>query len=158
MTRGMRVLRMHRRVVCHEHAAIETVDGPDPYAVAIPGRGGRIVISTAMFDLLDTEERAVVVAHEQAHARFRHDRYLLVARTVGALLPGTGHLCNRLHFIIERWADESAATRHGDKPRRPRPPRVVIGGLWLAIIATAALATMQAHHLAALITALCPGG
>ena len=197
IARGVRVLRLHRRVVCHEPAAIEVVDGTDAYAVTIPGRGGRIIMSTALFELLDPAERAVVLAHEQAHARFRHDRYLLIARLTGALVPGTRRMSDRLHFIIERWADEASAARSGDRrfvattlakvalcvnhqprayalgfaglgvtarvaallePRRPRPPRVVIGVLWIAILATAGLAALQVHHLAALITALCPGG
>ncbi len=197
LARSVRVLRLHRRVVCHDPGAIEVVDGTDAYAVTIPGRGGRIVISTAMCDLLDDDERRVVLAHEEAHARFRHDRYLLAGRLANALLPGTRRLSDRLHFIIERWADETAAAHRGDRrfvaatlakvalcvdgqprafalgfaglgvtarvaallePRRPRPHRVVIAGLWLSIAATAGLATMQVHHLAALITALCPGG
>jgi Zn-dependent protease with chaperone function len=115
IVRFWRVIRLHRRVVCHEPAAVEVVESPEPYAATIPGRGGRIVMSTGLFDLLDDDERDGVLLHEQAHARFRHDRYLLVARAAAALIPGAQFLGNRLHFSVERWADEVAANRLGDR-------------------------------------------
>jgi hypothetical protein len=83
--------------------------------VTLPGRAGQIVISTAMFDLLDDDEQRVVVAHEEAHARLRHDRYLLTAELAAAAVPPLRMLSRRVSYSIERWADEVAAAVCGDR-------------------------------------------
>ncbi|MEZ5220333.1 MAG: M56 family metallopeptidase [Ilumatobacteraceae bacterium] len=85
------------------------------YACTLPGGGGRIVMSTGLDALLDRRERAVVLAHERAHARFRHDRYLLVADLAVAVLPLLAPLARRLRFSLERWADEEAVAACGDR-------------------------------------------
>ncbi|MFJ2292256.1 M56 family metallopeptidase [Streptomyces sp. NPDC087894] len=94
------------------------VPSPDPYAYALPagrGRGGRIVVSTAMMDCLDARERDALVAHERAHLTGRHHRYLLVtqlaARTNPFLLP----LRTAVAYSTERWADEEAADAVGSR-------------------------------------------
>ena len=85
------------------------------FACTLPGGGGRIVMSTGLDSLLDRHERAVVLAHERAHARFRHDRYLLVGDLAVALLPMLSPLAHRLRFCLERWADEEAVGACGDR-------------------------------------------
>jgi len=83
--------------------------------VTLPGRAGQIVISTAMVDLLDDDEQRIVIAHERAHARYRHDRYLLTAELAAAALPPLRGLARRVNYSIERWADEAAAAVCGDR-------------------------------------------
>jgi len=56
-----------------------------------------------------------VLAHERAHARHRHDRYLLAAQLAAALLMPLHPLVNRLRYSIERWADEDAVLECGDR-------------------------------------------
>ena len=85
------------------------------FACTLPGGGGRIVMSTGLDSLLDRHERAVVLAHERAHARFRHDRYLLLGDLAVALVPMLSPLSRRLRFCLERWADEEAVGACGDR-------------------------------------------
>lgn len=116
--RTLRLLRDHRRLRFDEPGAVPHIaHSHKPYAVTLPGRAGQIVISSAMVEMLDDDERGIVLAHEQAHARYRHDRYLLVAELAAAALPPLRGLAKRVTFSIERWADEAAAVVCGDRRR-----------------------------------------
>jgi Zn-dependent protease with chaperone function len=110
-----RVLVEHRRFRTDDPRAVQVVDSDRPYAVTLPGKAGQIVLSTAMLELLDDDEQRVVLAHERAHARHRHDRYLLTAELVAAVLPPLRTLSRRVNYSIERWADEAAAATCGDR-------------------------------------------
>lgn len=109
------LIRQHCALRREDARPIHVAHSHKPYAVTLPGRAGQIVISTAMVDLLDDDERRIVVAHERAHARYRHDRYLLTAELAAALLPPLRGLARRVNFSIERWADEAAAAVCGDR-------------------------------------------
>lgn len=113
--RTIRLLRQHRTLRLDESRPIHIAHSHKPYAVTLPGRAGQIVISTAMVDLLDDDEQRIVVAHERAHARYRHDRYLLTAELAAAALPPLRALARRVNYSIERWADEAAAIACGDR-------------------------------------------
>jgi Zn-dependent protease with chaperone function len=113
--RTVRLLRQHRALRLHKSHPIHIAQSPKPYAVTLPGRAGQIVISTGLVDLLDADEQRVVVAHEEAHARYRHDRYLLTAELAAAALPPLRALARRVNYSIERWADEAAAAVCGDR-------------------------------------------
>jgi hypothetical protein len=113
--RVVKLLRQHRRLRVDHATAVHVAHSHKPYAVTLPGRAGQIVISTALVELLDPDERDVVIAHEQAHARYRHDRYLLTAELAAAALPPLRALARRVNFSIERWADEAAARVCGDR-------------------------------------------
>jgi Zn-dependent protease with chaperone function len=114
-TRVVRLLRQHRNLRVDHATPIYVVNSDQPYAVTLPGRAGQIVISTAMVELLDHDEQRVVIAHEQAHARHRHDRYLLTAELAAAALPPLRAITRRVNYSIERWADEVAARSCGDR-------------------------------------------
>jgi hypothetical protein len=109
------VLRRDRQFRTHSSGPIEYVESSEAFAATIPGKGGRIVVSTGLVELVDDQEFDIVIAHERAHAQNRHDRYLLWARLVSAALPLMRPVTRRLHFVLERWADESAAARCGDR-------------------------------------------
>lgn len=109
------LIRQHVALRREVARPIHVAHSHKPYAVTLPGRAGQIVISTAMVDLLDDDERRIVVAHERAHARYRHDRYLLTAELAAAILPPLRGLARRVNFSIERWADEAAAAVCGDR-------------------------------------------
>lgn len=113
--RTIRLLRQHRQFRLHVAEPIHIADSDTPYAVTLPGRAGQIVMSSAMVDLLDDSEQRIVIAHERAHARYRHDRYLLVAEVIVAALPPLRALAKRITYSIERWADEAAAAVCGDR-------------------------------------------
>lgn len=113
--RAMRLLRQHRRMRLDTPGSVHIADSDRPYAVTLPGRAGQVVISTALMELLDDDEQRIVLAHERAHARYRHDRYLLTAELAAAVLPPLRALANRVSYSVERWADEAAAAMCGDR-------------------------------------------
>ena len=113
--RSFRLLRQHRALRLDDAHPIHIAHSQKAYAVTLPGRAGQIVISTAMVDLLGDDERRIVIAHEEAHARYRHDRYLLIAELAAAALPPLRALARRVTYSIERWADEAAAAVCGDR-------------------------------------------
>lgn len=113
--RARRVVRVYRRLRVGEHGAVEIADHDRPFAFTMPGPSGRIVLSTGLVDLLDAKERAVVLAHERAHALLRHDRYLVTAELAEAVVPAVRPLSRRLQFTLERWADEIAVGECGDR-------------------------------------------
>lgn len=108
-------IRANRRLRHDAPGSVEVAGHDRPFAFTMPGRGGHIVLSSALVDLLDDEEREVVVAHEAAHGRHRHDRYLLIANITAAAVPFLRPLASRLEFSLERWADEAAVAQCGDR-------------------------------------------
>ena len=119
-TRGSRqVLHQIRR--CSDRIRIDGVpilvtDSPMPVAMSLPGRAGGVVLSTATLQLLEADELAAVLAHEQAHLRQRHHtiavitsglarslRWVPLVREIDAVLP---------HYL-EIAADEAAVRQTG---------------------------------------------
>lgn len=115
VTRAVRILRMYRRLRHDRPGSVEIAGHDEPFAFTLPGRGGHVVLSTGLVELLDADEQAVVLAHERAHATHRHDRYLLVGQLAAAAVPMLRPLASRLQFSLERWADEAAADECGDR-------------------------------------------
>lgn len=111
------VLNSHRRLRHAGLAPLTVAEDGRPFAYTLPGRTAHIVISTGLIDLLDEDEQRIVLAHERAHARHRHDRYLLLGELAAALVPLFRPLANRLGFSLERWADEEAVIAFGDRRR-----------------------------------------
>lgn len=94
---------------------VHVVEHEGAFAFTTPGRHGRIIVSSTLSAQLTPQELAVVLAHERAHARHRHDLYLLAAQISAALLMPLQPLVNRLRYSIERWADEDAVLECGDR-------------------------------------------
>ncbi|MFG1810009.1 M56 family metallopeptidase [Streptomyces sp. NPDC049040] len=88
-------------------------DGPDAYA--LPGRPGRIVVTTGMLRALDPAEREVLLAHERAHLTGRHHLFLTALALSCAGHPALRVLRGPLSYALERWADETAAAAVGDR-------------------------------------------
>ncbi|RPE36712.1 M56 family metallopeptidase [Kitasatospora cineracea] len=89
-----------------------------PEAFALPGlrsAGGRVVVSTGMLRILGPAEREVLLAHERAHLTGRHRLLSAVVDLAGAVHPAVRGLGPALGFQLERWADEAAAARVGDR-------------------------------------------
>jgi hypothetical protein len=116
------------------------VRSPAAMAFALParrGRPGRILVSDAMLRTLDSAERRVLLAHERAHLRHRHDRYRRLVGLAASLNPLLRPTVDALAFLLERWADEDAARSVGSRHLTARalaraavadcPPR---SGLW----------------------------
>jgi Zn-dependent protease with chaperone function len=89
-------------------------DGP-PLAFAVPGDPGTVVVGSRLLSALDDEEQAVVLAHEHAHLRCRHDRFLRAGDAAAAAVPILIPVARRIRFVTERWADEEVAEDIGDR-------------------------------------------
>ncbi|MFH8840818.1 M56 family metallopeptidase [Streptomyces sp. NPDC017868] len=86
-----------------------------PYAYALPGKKGRVVVTTALLGALSGPERRALFAHERAHLTARHHRFLLAARLAARANPFLLPLRTAVAYTTERWADEDAATRIGSR-------------------------------------------
>jgi hypothetical protein len=86
-----------------------------PVAHAVPGRPGRIVVSTSMLDLLDPAERRALLAHERAHLSRQHHLFVAVVEVASAANPLLRPLVPVVRYTTERWADELSAGRVGDR-------------------------------------------
>lgn len=128
--RRLTTVRRLRRVGASYHG-VAVADLPEPMAVAVPGRPGHILVTTAMLRLLDHHERQVMFAHEHAHLRHRHHALVLAAAMAAAVNPLLVPAREAVTYLVERWADEDAAAAVGDR------------GLAARAIARAALATVR---------------
>jgi Zn-dependent protease with chaperone function len=115
--RMTRVLVALRRVRSTHRCAFSIVETPEVFAFTLPGPGGNIAISRGLRQTLDDDEFDIVLAHERAHARHRHDRLLVLALLVDAAVPVMRSATDQLRFHIDRWADE-AAVRSTSADRR----------------------------------------
>lgn len=96
-------------------AAQELNASDDPIALALPGRRGGVVLSQGLRAMLPRPELQVVIAHEQAHLRHRHHRYLAASSICAATIPLLRWTDRSLRFSIERWADEEVALKVRDR-------------------------------------------
>ncbi|WP_079178057.1 M56 family metallopeptidase [Streptomyces mangrovisoli] len=94
---------------------LAVVDDDVPVAFALPGAPGRIVVSRGMLRCLGSEEREALLAHERAHLRGRHHVFQSVWRLAAALNPLLRPVAVTGTYVLERWADEEAARRVGDR-------------------------------------------
>lgn len=86
-----------------------------PTAFAVPGRPGHVVVSQGMLRSLDRDERRALLAHERAHLRRSHHRYVWACEVAASALPLLRPLRRAVRLSTERWADEDAAAEVGDR-------------------------------------------
>lgn len=96
-------------------AGLVVVEDDVPDAYALPGVGGRVVVSTAMLRALSADERRVLLAHEMAHLTGRHHAYVQLAELAAAANPLLRPAAAAVRTAVERWADEVAADEVGDR-------------------------------------------
>jgi Zn-dependent protease with chaperone function len=96
-------------------AGLVVVEDDVPDAYALPGVGGRVVVSTAMLRALSAGERQVLLAHEAAHLTGRHHVYVQLAELAAAANPLLRPVAAAVELAVERWADEVAAEQVGDR-------------------------------------------
>lgn len=117
----VRTLWRHHRTRRRAGRALDGLPGtsvavlPDPSPYASWGRGGRVVVSTAVLSGLDAPERRALFTHERAHLTVRHHRYLLVADLAARANPFLRPLRTAVLYTVERWADEVAARAVGSR-------------------------------------------
>jgi Zn-dependent protease with chaperone function len=86
-----------------------------PHAFAVPGRPGRVLITQGLLALLDAKERRVVLAHERAHLAGWHHGLRATAEVCAAVNPMLVPVREAVAFLVERNADEHAATVSGSR-------------------------------------------
>ncbi|WP_405614737.1 M56 family metallopeptidase [Streptomyces sp. NBC_01508] len=123
-TAGVCVVARHRRFHVLAHRTLDSLPARSevavlrdsaPYAYALPGAPGRIVVSAGMLACLEPAEREALLAHERAHLAGRHHRLLLAVRLAGCANPLLRPLMSAVTYSTERWADEEAARVTGDR-------------------------------------------
>ncbi|MFF4037871.1 M48 family metalloprotease [Streptomyces sp. NPDC001816] len=112
-----RTRRALRRLCTGQPADTELIVAASdvPQAFAIPGRPGRILVTSAMLGALAPDERRVLLAHERAHLTHRHGPLVTAATLAVAANPLLAPVRSAVVFLVERWADEQAATAVGDR-------------------------------------------
>jgi Zn-dependent protease with chaperone function len=113
--RWLRALAVARRLVSTAPGELVVIDSDTATAFAVPGRPGRIVVSTGMLGALTARQRAALLAHERAHLAGRHNLALGLTRIASAAYPLAWPLRRALSLSIERCADESAASDVGSR-------------------------------------------
>ena len=84
------------------------LDDAEHQAYAVPGRPGRIVVSSGLLRALTAAQRRGVLAHERAHLRQHHHVHHTAAHLAAAINPLSYGLPRAVALASERWADESA--------------------------------------------------
>lgn len=108
--------RAHRVLAAlPSRAEVAVLSDAVPYAYALPGAPGRIMVSTSMLACLDEAEQRALLAHERAHLSGRHHRLLLAAQLASGANPLLRPLRAAVAYSTERWADEEAARVTGDR-------------------------------------------
>ena len=107
----LRKRHRHRQVlslVAREDSAVPGVlvlDHPLTVAYCVPGLRSRVVVSSGALATLTPDEVAAVLAHEQTHARERHDLVLL------PFVALCRFAADAVALLVEMRADQSAAPR-----------------------------------------------
>lgn len=104
------------------------VDSGDREAFALPGRPGRIVVTSGILRSLDAAQRKALLTHERAHLVHRHHLHQSVVAVAAALNPLLFRLPSATRLACERWADENAAAGAGRDTVAEALLRVGIGG------------------------------
>lgn len=111
--RKMRVepwLGVHHRHRDHQVVVLTT---PVALAYTVGGRPPQVVVSRGLIDAVGAELTAAICAHESVHARYRHHRMVAASAAISSAfgwLPPVRSAGARVRLLLERWADEEAAT------------------------------------------------
>lgn len=109
--RSTAVLEAHRlaQALPDTGSELSVIDAARPQAFAVPGRPGRIVVTTGLLRALDATERRAVLAHERSHLAHHHHLHHSAAHLSAAMNPLLARLPAAVERSCERWADEDAA-------------------------------------------------
>ncbi|MGW7351108.1 M56 family metallopeptidase [Streptomyces sp. NPDC054784] len=92
------------------------LEGERPDAWWLPGATPQLVITTAALRRLRGRQLDAVLAHEQGHARARHDWLLHCADALATGFPRVpvfGAFRDQVHRLVELAADDVASRRYG---------------------------------------------
>lgn len=120
--RVARVRRRHRDMLAlvaredRELPGVLILDHPLTVAYCLPGLRARVVFSSGALSALSARELSAVLAHEQTHARERHDLVLLPFAAMRQLLPSSrlvATAAEAVALLVEMRADEGACRVEG---------------------------------------------
>lgn len=88
------------------------VEHPGPAVYCLPGRPRTVVVTTGAQESLTSHQLALVLGHERAHLRARHDLPLLLADALHRtfLLPVFAVARDEIATLVEMQADDSATS------------------------------------------------
>ncbi|GAA2924359.1 M56 family metallopeptidase [Streptomyces mexicanus] len=92
------------------------LEGDRPDAWWLPGAAPRLVVTTAALRRLKGRQLDAVLAHEQGHARARHDWLLHCSAALAdgfPQVPVFAAFRDEMHRLVELAADDMASRRHG---------------------------------------------
>lgn len=114
---AVRTIARHRAATAGLSPAsgVQVLPCPEPIAYAVPGKPGHVVVSRGVLDLLDADECAAMLAHEQSHLDRHHHRFVRIGEVAAGAVPPLRPMSRRLQFATERWADEESARVVGDR-------------------------------------------
>ena len=104
-----------RRLTGQDVDGLVIVADTEADAYALPGRSGRVVVSTTMLAALSAAERRVLLAHERSHLDHCHFAYVVAAQIAAAANPLLRPVASVIEAGVERWADEDAAAAVRDR-------------------------------------------
>lgn len=102
-------------LVAHEDVALGAtlVEADVAAAYCLPGRHGRIVLTTGAVRSLDADELAAVIAHERAHLREHHHLAVAAANGLATAFRGVplfSAAASEIARLVELRADDAAAS------------------------------------------------
>ncbi|WP_221354116.1 M56 family metallopeptidase [Streptomyces beigongshangae] len=92
------------------------IEGDRPDARWLPGATPRLVVTTAALRRLKGQQLDAVLAHEQGHARARHDWLLHSSAALATAFPRVPVFAafrDEMHRLVELAADDMASRRFG---------------------------------------------
>jgi hypothetical protein len=92
------------------------LEGERPDAWWLPGAAPRLVVTTAALRRLKGKQLDAVLAHEQGHARARHDWLLHSSAALAngfPQVPVFAAFREEMHRLVELAADDMASRRYG---------------------------------------------
>ncbi|SCG68430.1 M56 family metallopeptidase [Micromonospora inositola] len=98
-----------------EPGSLVVLDTDTPDAFTTPEATGRIVVTRGMLHALAPDERAALLAHEGSHLSHRHAWWITAVDLAATANPSLAPTARTLRNAVERWADEDAAARLGDR-------------------------------------------
>ncbi len=105
----------HKRLLGFDAVVLPT---PAVMAFSTAAKDPQIVVSQGLLDTLSEDELEAVLAHETAHVRLRHSRFLLpvaALEPIAAVAPPLRASLAATRFAVERWADEQAIDLGGTR-------------------------------------------
>ncbi|MEO6700817.1 MAG: M48 family metalloprotease [Jatrophihabitantaceae bacterium] len=88
---------------------LAVLDSPQRQAFAVPGRPGRIAVTTGLLRSLDGAQRRALLAHERSHLNHHHHLHHSLVHLAVSVNPLLNSLRPAVELATERWADEDAA-------------------------------------------------